>query len=190
MIKKTCKSKVEFLIRVSSVRITSGVPYKIKGLRVFLGPFFHALCYYVATTFFTCRNKRLFRHLAATLLLVLFLNSGNACAFDKWSKQDLALEATWLTLHAVDCAQTRWMAKHDWKWDGKDWRELDPLMFNDHPNTAQVNMFFAAGALAHVGITHVLPAKYRPYWQGIWIGISGATIHNNEKIGAGLNFSF
>jgi hypothetical protein len=38
-------------------------------------------------------------------------------------------------------------------------------------------------ALAHLGITHILPKKCRPYWQRISIGVSAGCVISNFSIG-------
>ena len=123
-------------------------------------------------------------------LCIVISFSTPANAFDEWSKQDIALESTWIALNFIDWGQTRWAAKHDWIWDGKMHKERNPLYFEKHPSASKVDVYFAVGTLLHIGITHVLPSKYRPYWQGISIMTSGYCIGTNAHFGAGLNFSF
>jgi len=123
-------------------------------------------------------------------LCIVISFSVPAKAADPWSKQDIALEAAWIGLNFVDWAQTRWMAKNDWYFDGQRHKELNPLFFEKRPNTFKVDTYFAVGTLLHVGVTHILPSKYRPYWQGVTIMTTGYCVGKNAHIGAGLNFSF
>jgi len=116
--------------------------------------------------------------------IVILLIAFPACAADQWSKQDIALEITWLAVHAVDWAQTRYIADHP-----GTYYEQNPV-FGKHPSTDKVDLMFLTGALVHIGITHFLPADYRPYFQSGTIGLSLMCIINNKSKGIGLNFSF
>ena len=119
----------------------------------------------------------------AIALCIVISFSAPAFAADPWSKQDIALETLWVALHVIDWGQTRYIAKHPTFYEG------NPLL-GKHPSVSKVDAYFAVGTLLHVGITHILPSKYRPYWQMITIGGSGYCVINNESLGVGLNFSF
>jgi hypothetical protein len=115
--------------------------------------------------------------------IVLIITPVASHSFDEWSKRDIALESAWITLNIIDWSQTRYISKHP------EFYESNPIL-GRHPSISAVDTYFAAGTLLHIGVTHILPSKYRPYWQMITIMGSGACVINNNRIGVGLNFSF
>ena len=123
------------------------------------------------------------------LLLVLAL-PGTAHAFDwsdyfsfdSWSKGDIGKEVAWQALHLVDWGQTLDIASQP-----KKYHELNPAM-GKHPSRSKVNLYMAASALLHVGITHVLPSRCRPWFQHVSIGVSGTCVVNNFAVGLSIKF--
>jgi hypothetical protein len=118
--------------------------------------------------------------IAAVLFLILLPCS--ARAFDAWSKQDVAMEAGYAALHIIDWGQSLNVAAHP-----DQYHEINPIM-GEHPSRGRVNLYMASSLLAHIGITHVLPAKCRPYFQGITIGIKAGVVANNLSVGLRLGF--
>ena len=114
-------------------------------------------------------------------IIVLFCPF-SAMAFDSWSKGDIAREAAWQILHAVDWGQTLDTASQPDKY-----HEYNPLL-GSHPSRRAVNLYMGAGALVHVGITHVLPRYCRPYWQYVTIGGSSVCVINNFSLGLKVRF--
>jgi len=110
------------------------------------------------------------------LLLVLALPV-TAHAFDPWSREDVALEVTWQALHLVDTIQTRQIALNPNKY-----YEMNPLL-GSHPSEEKILIYMAMGTVIHALITHYLPKKCRPYFQGVTIGLSGACVVRNLQIG-------
>ncbi len=103
-------------------------------------------------------------------------------AADPWSKQDIALEATYFAFHLLDWGQTRDIAIRDGRY-----HELNPIL-GKHPSLDQVNLYFLGTGLLHPVITNFLPKKYRSWFQGVTIGISGACVIRNFNIGLRINF--
>ena len=117
---------------------------------------------------------------ALLFIIIVFLTSC-ASTGDKWSKKDIALEATWQTFHALDWGTTLDIENHPNK------KELNPILGN-HPSRNEIHTYMAIGGLAHIGVTHLLPKEYRPWWQVITIFITGGAVINN--FGAGLSLAF
>lgn len=120
-------------------------------------------------------------------LIVIFTMLLSACgsscfAFDEWSKQDIILQGTFLSLMTVDWLQTRTIAKNTTKY-----YENNPIL-SRHPSTAKVDIYFATSALLHTGITHILPKEYRPYWQCTFIAVEIGAISYNVAGGIRINF--
>jgi hypothetical protein len=116
------------------------------------------------------------------LIIILLCLPVGAQAADPWDKQDIALEVLWQCLHAVDWGQTLDIASRP-----ERYREINPLI-GEHPSRARVNAYMGLSTLTHIGITHLLPKSYRPYWQMITIGISGTLIIHNFNIGLQVRF--
>jgi hypothetical protein len=113
----------------------------------------------------------------AIIIILVLLMPAPAAAADKWSNQDKILEATYLTLMALDWGTTLDIAEHPQRY-----REYNPIL-GDHPTRGQVNTYFLASGIIHVAVTHLLRADCRPYWQGVTIGLTGICLVNNLSIG-------
>jgi hypothetical protein len=116
------------------------------------------------------------------LLALVVFTPTNTLAADKWSTQDKSLEATYQVLHFIDWRQTRYIAKNP-----DDYYEMNPIL-GKHPSTTTVDLYFIAGAILHPIVTHYLPEKYRPWWQGITITMSGTCVVNNFVVGIKMDF--
>lgn len=103
-------------------------------------------------------------------------------AADPWTKTDTALEVTWQVLHAIDLGQTLTIADRPDKY-----YELNPLL-GKHPDRGKVYAYFLTGSVLHLGVTHVLPRKWRTPWQGVTLTVTGACVANNFNVGIGLHY--
>lgn len=99
-----------------------------------------------------------------------------------WSRQEKLMEAAYLTSHAIDWQQTRYIAKHP-----EEYRELNPIL-GSHPETWEVDAWFLGTAILHPVVTHYLPKEYRPLWQGLTLGMSMSTVGWNLQMGIKLDF--
>jgi hypothetical protein len=116
------------------------------------------------------------------LLALIVFTPTNTLAADKWSTQDKTMQATYLTLKFIDWRQTRTIAKNP-----DDYYEMNPIL-GRHPSTTEVDIYFATTAILNTVITHYLPSKYRPWWQGISITVSGTCVVNNFAVGIKMDF--
>ena len=132
----------------------------------------------------------------ALMVLILFGCSAIKNNIKSWDRYDTAYQATYLTLTAVDLAQTHWMAKQDWKWDDGEWKEFNPLL-GTKPHQDKVDILIPVGMILHTGIALALPPKYkilgfeinpRRIWQMIWIITEAGAVGNN--MGAGVRIEF
>jgi hypothetical protein len=117
------------------------------------------------------------------IILISCLIPNISLAADPWSRQDIALEGTFIFLHIVDWGQTRDISKNPDKY----YEGINPFL-GEHPSTERVDLWFVTTTLAHIVITNYLPSKYRPYFQGVTIGITGAAVIRNFSIGLSVNF--
>ena len=116
------------------------------------------------------------------VFVMLFVLTAPASAFDKWDKPDIALATASLAVHAMDWRQTRHIAENPDKY-----YETNPVLGN-HPSKGEVDVYFATTALAQIAIAHCLPSVYRKSWLGVMIGIGGASIYENCRIGIGMRW--
>ena len=136
-----------------------------------------------------------------TLLILLFAWPVHAYEFaEKWTWEDTAFESVFVVLAVVDWGQTRWMAERNYKWDGIQYPECNPILGNK-PSTGKVDFLIPLGIIFHGFISMALPSKYhviageyeydiypRKIWQYIWIGFEGATVLGNNSLGARIEF--
>lgn len=122
------------------------------------------------------------KRLIFSLILLLTLPNLAFAWKDDWTKADTTREVAWQVLNAVDWAQTLEIARQPEKY-----HERNPIL-GKHPSVGEVNTYMGISAVAHVGISYLLPKKYRMYWQYITIGVSGTCMVSNFNIGLGVRF--
>ena len=129
------------------------------------------------------------------LFAFLFLASFNSTAadFDDWSDADKVREAVYLAVDTVDWLQTRNIARHNCTNPANgahDCYENGPAasFIGHNPSVGQVNMYFAASILAHVGVVHVLDRKYRTAFQVTSIFYEFSYVYGNYKLGISAKF--
>lgn len=136
------------------------------------------------------------RWLAVIFLILSFCSVANADYefAENWTKTDSAYQASFVAITTVDWMQTRWMARNDWKWDGKSYHETNPLL-GKHPSERTVDIMVPLGILAHTMIAMAIPPpkkndffNFRRIWQCLFIGVEGAVIYNNYQLGVQLEF--
>lgn len=115
------------------------------------------------------------------IIISLFFSS-SAFAADPWSKGDIWREVAWQVLHVVDWGQTLNIADRPDKY-----HEINPII-GEHPSRERVNIVMGTTTVLHVAITHYLPKEWRPYWQYLSIGVSGALVIHNLSIGLNMHF--
>jgi hypothetical protein len=133
----------------------------------------------------------------AIILCVVFSSPCYAYRFaDKWNKKDTAYQGVFLAITAVDWAQTHWMAKHNWAWDGKQHYEVCPFL-SRYPTVREVDTLLPLGMITHTIIALALPPEAtvlrykinpRRIWQCIFIGIEAGAVVNNYSLGVRIEF--
>ena len=118
------------------------------------------------------------KRFAAAVLLALALP---AHAGD-WSYGDTRREAIYLTLHALDWAQTRTIARHP-----ERWTERNPIL-GEHPSVGRVDRYFALTAVGHVGVAHALPPEWRKWFQRSTITLEAVIVGRNRHLGIAVDF--
>ena len=125
-------------------------------------------------------KKRISKIIFLPILFFLFFNFPvNA---EEWSKKDYFFESVFLSLHAIDYFQTIKLSKNQNKY-----KEMN-IFLGDSPSQEKINLFFLGTSLLHIGIVHIMPQKYRIYFQTSSIVITAAIVGHNY--GIGLKFGF
>lgn len=110
------------------------------------------------------------------LILLLFLVSFNVYA---WGEADAYRESAWQVINFIDYRQTSDISEPHY--------EQNPLLGN-HPSQGEIDKYFAVSAIGHFGASELLPLRYRKNWQWLTIGVSGAIVYHNYRIGLRFNF--
>jgi hypothetical protein len=105
----------------------------------------------------------------------------SAQAADPWSAQDKGREAVYLTTWALDWGQTRDIENHPGLYETN-------RFLGEHPSRGDINRYFLGGAVLHLVMVHYLPARYRPAFQYLTIGMQVGTLDNNYRLGLNLDF--
>ena len=114
---------------------------------------------------------------------------------EKWNRADTVLQATYVGVTLIDFAQTHWMARQDWKWNGKQHSEYSPY-FSDRPHQDETWAIPIAIVL-HTIIAVALPPKHeimgitfypRRTWQLVWIGLEVGAVTSNASLGVKIEF--
>lgn len=112
-------------------------------------------------------------------LLLIFLSTP-VYAFDKWDKEDITLQTIFTIETLIDWKQTKTFVK-------KGGIESNPFL-GERPSQGKIDLYIGSSILLHAGVSHILPKKYRNYWQLIFIGIEAQAIHHNYQAGVRINF--
>lgn len=112
------------------------------------------------------------------LLFLLLISSAQA---DEWTRSDTYREATYLTLHTMDWAQTRNIARNPIYYEQN-------AILGKHPSVGRVDGYFALTGLAHLAVSYYLPAEYRKAFQYVTIGVEGGAVAHNFSIGVSAGF--
>ena len=115
------------------------------------------------------------------LLLLALSAPGLAHSADVWSTRDKYLESTYLVFHTLDWLQTKDIAA------SKEYHETN-LVLGRHPHQSTVDLYFIGTGLAHVGLVHLLPREYRPWFQAGTLALEVYCVQRNYSLGVRLKF--
>lgn len=125
------------------------------------------------------------------VFLIAFLFSTAILANDPWTQGDITRETIWQTLNLLDWAQTRTIATETMSVPGfgtfPRYSEGNPFLGN-HPTRKDVDRYMAASALFHLGVSHILPTRWRTGWQNVTIGWEASFVYRNYRAGISLTF--
>lgn len=141
-----------------------------------------------------------------SLFTAFILLSGLAHAGEPLNRREWMLEGAFIAAALIDYRQTRDIKNHCESrvdvapnvvpvGDGSEFRQrCEPVAWEQnrllgrHPSDSRIRNYFLGVAIGHVAVTHLLPRKYRPYWQWGSLAIEIAVIHNNYQAGLRMNF--
>ena len=116
------------------------------------------------------------------IILDLFLLFTSNSQADEWTAADTGREAVYLTLHSIDWAQTRNIARNPDKWYEQN------SYLGKHPSVAQVDRYFIAAGAIQFAVAYYLPAEYRKAFQYVTIGVEGGAVVHNFSLGIEVKF--
>lgn len=120
--------------------------------------------------------------LITVCIVCVFLSSCATFNPDPWTKDQVIMQGIVSSLNVIDWGQTLDITeRHD------EYYEINPML-GKHPDRGEVNRYFACSMVLKVLITHLLPSKYRAYWLGGNILISGYLVDHNYRVGLRVNF--
>ena len=94
----------------------------------------------------------------------------------------MLLQGVATTLNVIDWGQTLDIAEKP-----DEYSEINPIL-GKHPSRAEVNRYMACSMTLRLLIAHVLPSKYRNYWLGASIMVTGYLVGHNYHLGLRANF--
>jgi hypothetical protein len=119
-----------------------------------------------------------------SLVLVVSLAHCGENKKSDWTYTDTALQATFLTLHGMDWAQTLHIVRNPDKY-----YETNNIL-GKYPSEGRVNSYMALTAIGHTAIAYALPKPWRTMWQGTGIYIGYDSVQHNINAGIGISFHF
>ncbi len=121
-------------------------------------------------------------------LLLFFFAALSVDAEDDsdWKTEDTALQCALSALTIADWTQTLHVARNPDKYDEGGFAEK---FIGEHPNTSDVNKYFAASLVTKTAVAFLLPKPYRTYWQISLIAISYSYVQKNRRRSLSLGLS-
>ena len=112
----------------------------------------------------------------AALTLACLTGCSTLAPHDDWTRRDTALEITWQVANAADMHTTQRIHERHGLIEGNP---AARQFLGANPDPRDVIVVGAMGGLSHYLITRLLPPKWRPWWQGGTIALSGHAVATN-----------
>ena len=117
------------------------------------------------------------------VIIALAVLTLTGCAHsDPWSKRDTVLQVTYTGMVVIDAIQTSDIQYHDNLVEGGP---IARRVLGANPSTSDTWQYLTTVAISHYLITRALPAKWRPWWQGVGIADETSAIFKNCANGLG-----
>lgn len=120
--------------------------------------------------------RNAFGRLSVTVAALLL----SACASAPWSPRDVALEASFQAVNAIDGITTARIA------GDPSLEERVPFtrrVLGPNPSSSDAALYFATAGASHWLISRALPPKWRPWFQAPTVGASAAAVSDNCRNG-------
>jgi hypothetical protein len=101
-----------------------------------------------------------------------------------WSATDIGLAGSFLAILWVDAAQTRSVARGNWK----GFQEANPII-GPRPTVGQINTYSAAAAITTLGVAAVLPARARRWWLIGALAVEAYAVTGTTSTGISLRIN-
>lgn len=108
-------------------------------------------------------------------LLAALLAMGGCAHSDEWTKRDTWMQVAVTATLAADAYTTSKIQYANLVEDGFVLRKV----LGSKPATRDTYIYFGSLIISHYFITRMLPAKWRPYWQGWELAVHGRAVVNN-----------
>lgn len=118
--------------------------------------------------------------------------------FDPWSKADIQRQIAFSILEIIDWGQSRAVANSGhWETTYSPthgyghvyvYNEENNPFLGERPTLEQVNNYFLICLFGNMSISHILPQKYRKYWQSLSIFLECYTVGGNYSYGVKIQF--
>jgi len=100
-----------------------------------------------------------------------------------WKGSDVALASAFVVALATDAAQTRGLARRQWR----GYRESNPIL-GAHPSVGQVNTYSVVTGLTVLGAAAAVSSRVRPWLLGAALAVETFTIGASVRQGVAVKF--
>lgn len=106
-----------------------------------------------------------------------------------WDTETKVSESLYQVAHAVDCAQTHYIARHPEAYEER----TSAWLLGKHPSKSSVVVWCVAVAYGHAAITQTMVDSHASkgllrFWQALSIGLTLDAVSNNYAIGIKWGF--
>ena len=119
-------------------------------------------------------------------ILAVLLFVSTPCFADDWTRSDTKREATYLVLHIIDWAQSRYISRNPDNYCEQN------FVLGCHPHQDKVDAYFLTAGVAHAWIaSSVLSDEWKEWrapFQHVTIGFEVGYVGHNLSIGVEIKF--
>ena len=114
-----------------------------------------------------------------TFALLVFTSMLGCAHSDPWTKRDTIMQVGVTAVYVADAVTTSRIQYHE----GVHEAGLARYALGSQPSTSDTYQYFGTLMISNWVISRALPAKWRPYWQGVNIAAHGSAAINNCQLG-------
>lgn len=109
-------------------------------------------------------------------IFTLALTTCGTAHAEEWSDEDTVREVAFQVINVFDAYQT---SRIQYRADLTEGMPLTRAVIGPEPSTRDTAMYFGTLGISHFLIARLLPARWRPWFQGGTFAFSTATVINN-----------